>query len=115
MPTKNTKPAVAETDDPELNEARAQYGKRYEINGRVLTWTTEDGQTVTIPMRVKLKVLRTLAARQLDAEGMFEMLEKIIPDQADVLDEMDVVTDFQPMFTTWQMEYNALTGATPGE
>lgn len=116
MPTKTTKaktPTPAETD--ELEELHETWGHRYDINGRTFTWTTEDGTKVEIPMRVKLKILRGLSGRPLDAEAMFDMLEKIIPDQAEVLDEMDIVTDFQPMFTTWQAEYNALTGATPGE
>lgn len=90
-------------------------GHEYSIDGRTFTWTTEDGQKVTIPMRVKLKVLRGLSGRAMDAETMFDMLEQIIPDQAAVLDEMDIITDFQPMFETWQTEYNSLTGASLGE
>jgi len=94
---------------------KQKNGKRYKINGRTFTWTTEDGDEVEIPMRVKLKVIRQMAGREMDAEAMFDMLETLIPEQAPVLDEMDIVTDFQPMFMAWQEEYNALSGATPGE
>lgn len=93
---------------------KADGGQSYKVTGKQLEWTTEDGDTVTLPMRIKLKVIRQMAGRDLDAAAMFDMLETLVPDQGAVLDEMDV-NDFQAMFTTWQTEYNALTGATPGE
>lgn len=86
----------------------------YTIDGKVFTWTTEDGEQVNIPLRIKLKVIRGLAGVELDADGMFEMLDKLIPDQADVLDEMDL-NDFQAMFQAWQREYEQLSGARLGE
>ncbi len=89
-------------------------GRKYEVKDRTLIWTTEDGDTVTIPMRLKLKVIRSVSGRDLDVAAMFDILDKIAPDQSESLDEMDV-NDFSAMFTTWQDEYNALTGATPGE
>ena len=88
--------------------------KRYSIDGKTFTWTTEDGEAVEIPMRIKLKVIRSLAGRDLDAEAMFLILEQIIPGQAETLDEMDL-NDFQDMFSTWQDEYQKLSGATLGE
>jgi hypothetical protein len=66
-------------------------------------------------MRVKLKMIRQMAGRDLDPSAMFDILEQLIPDQAEVLDEMDIVTDFQPMFEAWQDEYNKLSGASLGE
>lgn len=46
--------------------------------------------------------------------GMFAMLEAVIPNQSATLDQMDV-NDFTEMFTTWNNEYTALTGASLGE
>ena len=89
-------------------------GRKYEVDGKTFTWTTDEGATVAIPMRLKLKVIRSLAGREQDVAVMFEILEQIAPGQAEVMDEMDV-NDFQLMFTTWQKEYNALTGASLGE
>lgn len=88
--------------------------KQYKVDGKTFTWTTDDGDSVTIPMRIKLKVIRAMSDRDLDAAAMFEMIEKIAPGQGDVLDEMDV-NDFTRCFQVWQREYNALNGATPGE
>lgn len=98
-----------------MPEKTTKTNKRYRIDGKTFTWTTEDGVEVNIPMRVKLKIIRQMSDRDMDAGAMFDMLEAIAPGQADVFDEMDIVTDFQPMFETWQSEYNALSGATPGE
>lgn len=98
-----------------MPEKKTKQDKRYTIDGRTFVWTTEGGDEVRIPMRVKLKVIRSLAGRDLDPSSMFEILEQIAPDQAEVLDEMDIVTDFEPMFEAWQAEYNALSGASLGE
>lgn len=88
---------------------------RYKIDGKTFTWTTEEGAEVKIPMRIKLKVIRSLADQgEMDSTVMFEMLEKLIPNQTDALDEMDV-NDFVAMFNAWQTEYNALSGASLGE
>lgn len=89
-------------------------GKQYAINGKTFTWTTDEGGTVEIPMRLKLKVIRELADREMDASAMFDILERVIPGQADALDEMDV-NDFSAMFQTWQTEYQKLSGAALGE
>lgn len=93
----------------------------YEVDGKMFIWHPIDDddvrgnlEEVRIPMRIKLKVIRDLAGKDLDAGRMFEVLERIIPDQAEALDEMDL-NDFQQMFTVWQTEYEALQGATPGE
>ncbi len=50
----------------------------------------------------------------LDADGMFSLLSRLIPDQADALQDMDL-NDFQDMFAAWQSEYEALSGASLGE
>lgn len=93
---------------------KTKAGQQYRVDGKRFVWTTEDGAEVVIPLRIKLKVVRQMAGRDLDNAAMFDMLEALIPDQADALDEMDV-NDFQAMFVAWQSEYNAVTGATPGE
>lgn len=87
---------------------------RYAINGKTFTWTTEDEDQITIPLRIKLKLIRGMAGRELDADAMFDILDALIPDQADTLDEMDV-NDFQAMFISWQGEYERLSGASLGE
>ena len=96
-------------------------GKPYTVTGKKFTWQPLDDNDergnlpeVVIPMRIKLKVIRDLAGRDLDAAAMFEILERLIPDQADALDEMDI-NDFQAMFTAWQEEYAAVSGASLGE
>lgn len=96
-------------------------GRRYDIDGRKLIWHPEDDEGVTgnlpdvkIPLRLKLGLILDLAGQELDNAVMAQMLERIIPDQMDVLREMDV-NDFQDMFSTWQDEYNGLTGASLGE
>lgn len=87
---------------------------RYTIDGKTFTWTTDEGAEVTLPMRIKLKVIRGMADRDMDAGAMFELLEALVPNQSEVLDEMDV-NDFQDMFTAWEREYKALSGASLGE
>lgn len=93
-------------------------GQRYHVSGKAFTWTTEDGAQVTLPLRIKLGLLRKLAADQgdgdMDATTMFAMLEALAPGQAAALDEMDV-NDFTAMFNAWQREYNTLAGASLGE
>lgn len=96
-------------------------GRKYDIDGKRFTWhpLNDDGETgalpdVTIPLRIKLKVVRSIADREMNAAAMFSILEALIPGQADTLDEMDI-NDFQAMFSTWQTEYNLLGQATPGE
>lgn len=97
-------------------------GREYEVDGKKFRWfpLDDDDQPridapVTIPLRLKLGVLRSMNGRELDPAAMFDLLEKIIPNQAEALDDMDVVLDLQPMFETWQSEYNALAGASLGE
>jgi hypothetical protein len=97
-----------------MPEKTATNGQRYSIDGRTFIWTTDEGDHVRIPMRIKLKVIRALADRDMSAAVMFELLENLIPDQADVIDEMDL-NDFQSMFVAWQAEYEALSGASLGE
>jgi hypothetical protein len=98
-------------------------GRTYEVEGKKFTWHPLDDNDepgnlpdITIPLRVKLKVARHLPAGDtLDVDSMFAMLESLIPHQADALDEMEIVSDFTPMFQAWQTEYNALSGASLGE
>ena len=97
-----------------MPEKKTKTDKPYSIDGKTFTWTTEDGDTVEIPMRVKLKVIRSMADRDMDAAAMFDILEQIAPGQGDTIDEMDV-NDFTAMFQTWQTEYTSLSGASLGE
>lgn len=92
----------------------ATNGTQYKVDGKTFTWTTDEGATITIPMRLKLGVIRNMAGRELDAAAMFDIIDTIAPGQAEVLDDQDV-NDFTAMFRTWQQEYTALQGATPGE
>jgi hypothetical protein len=96
-------------------------GQRYSIDGKRMTWYPLDENDeagnlapVVLPLRIKFGLVRDLVGQGLDAQGMFDFLNRLIPDQAAALDEMDL-NDFQVMFTTWQMEYEALTGASLGE
>lgn len=98
-----------------MPEKKNKPARRYRLDGRTFIWTTEEGVEISIPMRVKLGVIRKMGNRDMDATAMFDILESLVPDHADALDEMDLVTDFEPMFKAWQKEYNALAGATPGE
>ena len=98
-----------------MPEKTTKGGRSYTINGKQMTWTSEEGSEVTIPLRIKLKVIRSMADQDLDnVATMFQLLEQIIPGQAEVLDEMDV-NDFTAMFNAWNEEYGALSGAALGE
>jgi hypothetical protein len=90
-------------------------GQRYRVTAKDFTWTSDEGTEVTIPLRIKLKVIRQLADQDPDNVAvMFAILEQLIPHQGEALDEMDV-NDFTAMFSAWQDEYTKLGGATPGE
>jgi hypothetical protein len=97
-------------------------GRPYEIDGKRLTWHPEDddGQRgnlpdVVLPLRLKMGLVLDLAEREMDNAVMYEMLTRLVPERFhDTMREMDV-NDFQDMFTTWQSEYNTLSGASLGE
>lgn len=98
-----------------MPEKTAENGSTYKIDGKTFVWTTDEGDEVTIPLRIKLKVIRKMAGRDLnDLDVMFDIIEAIAPGQADKLDEQDAL-DFQAMFEAWNDEYKALSGATLGE
>lgn len=103
------------TQDAEItNEPESEGGHGW-VDGKTYVWKTEDGDKIRIPLRIRLKVLRKIGTdRDLDAGAMFDMLELLIPDQAETLDEMDV-NDFTAMFTSWQKAYSERTGAALGE
>lgn len=105
MTTTTRKPARARKP-PQDHRAR--------VDGKMFVWTTEDGAKLTIPLRIKMRVLRKVGDGNLDADGMFLMLEALVPDQVDVMDDMDV-NDFTAAFGAWQAAYNQQNGATPGE
>lgn len=99
---------------------KTEAGVEYEVDGKKFTWHPEDddgnrdGKSLTIPLRVKLKLIRSMSDRDLDSSAMFDILSALAPNQQDVMDEMDV-NDFQECFSAWQREYSALTGASLGE
>lgn len=99
---------------------KSETGKQYRIDGKKFIWTVDvdedqDPVEITIPLRIKLGVIRSVGAdADMSASTMFLMLEKMAPGQGDKLDEMDL-NDFQDMFTTWQDEYEKMSGATLGE
>lgn len=105
-----------------MPEKKTDAGRKYNVTGKKFTWhpLDDDDKTgtipdVSIPLRLKLGSLRKLSGQNGDdVDTMFALLQEVIPGQEEVLDQMDV-SDFVAMFTTWQSEYNALTGATPGE
>ena len=98
-------------------------GREYEVDGKKFIWHPLDDNDeagnmadVVMPLRFKLGIVRQMAERDLNnVTVMFDIIEAVAPGQAEVLDEMDLVTDFQPMFETWQTEYEALSGASLGE
>jgi len=95
-------------------------GRTYEIDGRRLTWHPEvwEGEEplpdVVIPLRIKLGLILSVDEDEITPSAMKRMLDMLIPNQSETLAEMDL-NDFQDMFTTWQREYAALTGASLGE
>ena len=104
-----------------MSTKKTETGREYEIRGKKFIWhpLDDDDQPgnlpeVMIPLRLKLGILYDLAGRDLDAAAMADMLDAMIPDQREVLREMDVL-DFQEMFETWQGVYQARAGATLGE
>lgn len=101
--TKKTPEPLAYLTDP-----------RVEVDGKLFRFTSEDGVAVEIPLRLRLKVLRALSGRDLDAETMFEILAAVAPGQEDALDELDL-REFQTLFSLWQEAYGDQSGATLGE
>lgn len=99
----------------------SKQGRTYDIDGRSLIWHPEDDDgeqgnlpDVRVPLRLKMGLVLKFADRDMDNKVMAEMVRAIIPGDGAVVDEMDV-NDFQDMFTTWQSEYNSLTGGSLGE
>lgn len=105
-----------------MPKKKTDAGREYEVNGKKFVWHPLDDddeagnlEAIVIPLRLKLKIVYALADRNLnDAAAMRDLLEGVIPDQSEALGEMDLL-DFQDMFSTWQTEYNALSGASLGE
>lgn len=105
-----------------MPKKKTDAGREYQVDGRRFTWhpLDDDDQTgtledVTIPLRLKVKLIYAMADQDMNnIATMRDLLEAIIPNQSEALGEMDLL-DFQEMFNTWQMEYNALSGASLGE
>lgn len=100
----------------------SSQGRKYAIDGRRIIWHPEDDDgaqgnlpDIVIPLRLKMGTVLQFADRDMDNVTMSEMLKAILPAvHQETLGEMDV-NDFQDMFTTWQSEYNSLTGGSLGE
>ncbi len=103
-----------------MADKTSKSGRTYTVDGKKFSWFPLDDddnpltEPVTIPLRIKLGLVREMAEQKLDAEGKFLLLSKLIPGQVAALDEMDL-NDFQDMFGSWQDEYEALSGASLGE
>ena len=104
-----------------MPEKTTKLGRRYTIDGRKFSWypLNDDDQPsvepITIPLRMKLSTVLDLNATQdMDVTVMRELIKRIIPGQDEAVVEMDLL-DFQAMFTTWQAEYQLLSGVTLGE
>src|SRR4051812_8909364 len=100
---------------------KTEAGRSYKVTGKKFIWSPldEDDKTgnlpeVAIPLRVKVSILRSMSDRDLDTDSMFDLIDAVAPGQAETLGEMDS-NDFVNMFNTWQSEYHALNGASPGE
>ena len=96
-------------------------GRDYEIeDGKRLVWHAtvwddEDPFDIAIPLRFKVGALRPLKGADMNDPGvMVDMLDRIIPNQSERVDDLDV-NDLMEMFETWFEEYNALNGASLGE
>ena len=97
-------------------------GRSYEIEGRWFVWHADvwedEGEKpfdVRIPLRFKVGSLRPLKGMSLDdPTAMLEMLDRVIPDQSEKVNDLDV-NDLMTMVAAWFDEYNALNGASVGE
>lgn len=88
---------------------------RYRVVENTFVWTTDEGVSIRLPLKLKMKVIRALADKDLDnVSTMFDMIDAIAPGQNDALDDQDV-NDFTAMFTQWQKVYNDRAGASLGE
>lgn len=123
MPTKKVKVAKRD-DDGEIilkndKPVMVETGQVYEVDGKKFTWHPDADEDepladVVLPLRMKLKLIREFADRPMDADARAELIEKVAPASAETLPEMDL-QDFDLMYTTWQQEYENLSGATLGE
>lgn len=98
-------------------------GRSYAIDGRRVVWHPEDDEgtqgnlpDIVIPLRLKMRTVLQFAEHDsLDNVNMAEMLKAILPAaHQGSIEDMDV-NDFQDMFSTWQAEYNSVTGGSLGE
>lgn len=104
-----------------MPEKTTPDGRKYDIDGKAILWHPEDDDGVQgnkpdirVPLRLKMGLVLKMAEREMDNTVMAEMITAIIPNQSEAIADMDV-NDFQDMFTTWQREYNTVSGASLGE
>lgn len=75
------------------------------------TYTAESGQSLTLPLRLKVGTLRK--ARKLEeVDFAFTIIESIADEKSlEVIDEMDAA-EMRVMFEQWQRAYNDRAGAS---
>lgn len=98
-----------EKQQPEKS-LRERYADRFKILDKTFIWTSEDGETVAIPLRVSMAVFMKFDHRALDRGAFFDLMAEIAPEQLDVIKRMDGAHDFDPMVFTWNEVYGS-----PGE
>ena len=104
-----------------MPKKQSTRGRPYKVDGKRFIWHPLDDNDeagnlpdVSIPLRIKLKLIYAMGDGDLTPKNMKDMLDVLIPNQADTLGEMDL-HDFEDMFTAWQAEYQLLSGASLGE
>ena len=85
---------------------------RFTIDGRTFTWTTEDDEKVTVPLRVPMDLVLEFAEVAMGDAERFSFLSQVAPDAEPTLRKMDR-NDFNAMYSAWLLAY--YDGAKPGE
>lgn len=112
--SENTAPETTEAaETAEKSPAFVPDETRFVIEGRDLVWTDLDGETIAVPLRMPLSLIRKVKNANLDdPETMIDIILALVPG----LDEDRVdFADFQHLFVTWQHIYNERAAAALGE
>ena len=114
-------PVTTPQDRKPKQQRKPKQPPRYEITGKKFTWHPFDDNDelgnvpdVALPLRIKMGTVLDMPDGELDTSAMSKVLAEVAPGEMDSIREMDV-NDFVEMFTTWQAEYQKLSGATLGE
>ena len=79
---------------------------------KVFVWETEDGETVTLPLRVPMGMYIEFMSVLMTEDNMLAALTKLAPAEVERFGQMDR-NDFVGMFHAWQKRYAG--GASLGE